>query len=49
MEKTDFWEDPWCGPVTLKEKFSQLHDVCNEQKGSVASIAATGWRLTFRR
>jgi hypothetical protein len=46
---TDFWRDPWCGPVALKEKFSCLFDICNEETGSVAELAAKGWRLTFRR
>jgi hypothetical protein len=46
---TDFWRDPWCGPVALREKFSCLYEICNEQKGSLAGLAAKGWRLTFRR
>jgi hypothetical protein len=46
---TDFWRDPWCGPVALKEKFSSLFDICNEQTGSVAERAVNGWRLSFRR
>jgi hypothetical protein len=46
---TDFWSDPWCGTIPLKEKFRQLAEICNEQKKSVAEIARGGWRLTFRR
>jgi hypothetical protein len=46
---TDFWNDPWCGSAALKDKFSELYEVCNEQKESVAGIARRGWRLTFRR
>jgi hypothetical protein len=46
---TDFWRDPWCGPVALKEKFSSMFDICNEQTGSVAEMVVNGWRLSFRR
>jgi hypothetical protein len=46
---TDFWRDPWCGSVTLKEKFRHLFEICNEQTGSVADMATRGWRLSFRR
>jgi hypothetical protein len=35
---TDFWSDPWCGSVALKDKFIELYEVCNEQKESVAGI-----------
>jgi hypothetical protein len=28
---TDFWRDPRCGPVSLKEKFQTRFDICNEQ------------------
>jgi hypothetical protein len=47
-----FYENPGfyrCGPVALREKFSCLYEICNEQKGSLAGLAAKGWRLTFRR
>lgn len=45
----DFWEDQWCGSVSLRGKFPDLCDICNEKVGSVAEFACTGWRLTFRR
>jgi len=45
----DFWEDQWCGSVSLKGKFPDLYDICNEKVGSVAEFAGRGWRLTFRR
>jgi hypothetical protein len=46
---TDFWCDPWCGSVALKEKFRVLYEIDNEQHISVADMAQRGWRLTFRR
>jgi hypothetical protein len=46
---TDFWEDPWCGNVSLKEKFRNLYEINNEQHASVAEMAQRGWRLTLRR
>lgn len=48
-EKTDFWNDTWCGSVALKDKFPELFDVCNEQEIKVSSAAARRWSLTFRR
>jgi hypothetical protein len=33
----------------LKERFKEVFDLCNEQKGSVAEVAGRRWRLTFRR
>jgi hypothetical protein len=27
---TNFWKDPWCGRVNLKEKFSELYEINNE-------------------
>jgi hypothetical protein len=46
---TDFWRDPWCGDYTLKNKFGELFDICNEQSMLVEDMASRGWRLTFRR
>jgi hypothetical protein len=34
----DFWEDPWCGVVSLKDKFRGLYDICTEQNRSVAEM-----------
>jgi hypothetical protein len=45
----DFWRDPWCGSVTLQDKFNCLFEICNEQSGSVADMAGKRWRFTFRR
>src|SRR5688572_10136663 len=25
---TDFWNDPWCGVVPLRDKFQELFDIC---------------------
>ena len=36
-EMTYFWRDPWCGSSTLKDKFSEIFDICNEQSCSVAN------------
>ena len=46
---TDFWNDPWCGIISLKDKFPDLFSICNESVGSVAFFASKGWNLTFRR
>jgi hypothetical protein len=46
---TDCWSDPWCGVISLKEKFNDLFLICNEQTLSVANMARRRWRLTFRR
>jgi hypothetical protein len=32
-KRIDFWEDPWCGVVALKDKFRELFDICTQQKG----------------
>jgi hypothetical protein len=48
-QSTSFWEDPWCGAVTLKDKFNELFDICTEQDKNVAYMAARGWRMNFRR
>jgi hypothetical protein len=45
----DFWEDPWCGVVSLKDKLKGLYDICTEQNRSVAEMAERGWRMNFRR
>jgi hypothetical protein len=45
----DFWRDPWCGAVTLQDKFGCLFEICNEQSGSVADMAGKRWSFTFRR
>jgi hypothetical protein len=45
----DFWEDPWCGVVALKDKFRELFDICTDQKKSVAKTAQRGWKMNFRR
>ena len=46
---TDFLRDSWCGMISLKEKFPDLFDICNETTGSVALFANRGWNLSFRR
>jgi hypothetical protein len=48
-QNTNFWEDPWCGIIALKDKFKDLFEICLEQDVSVAYMAARGWRLQFRR
>jgi hypothetical protein len=41
-ESTDFWLDAWCGNTTLKEKFSDLFEISNEQNISIAEMARNG-------
>jgi hypothetical protein len=48
-KETNFWRDSWCDSIPLKERFKEVFDLCNEQKGSVAEVAGRRWRLTFRR
>jgi hypothetical protein len=48
-QNTNFWEDPWCGSIALKDKFKDLFEICLEQDVSVAYMAERGWRLQFRR
>jgi hypothetical protein len=49
-EMADFWRDPWCGIRSLKDKFPELFEICNDdQVCSVASKAQRNWNLTFRR
>jgi hypothetical protein len=48
-QSTSFWEGPWSGVVTLKEKFHELFDICTDQDKNVAYMAARGWRMNFRR
>jgi hypothetical protein len=48
-KRIDFWEDPWCGMVALKDKFRGLYDICIDQNKSVAEMAQRGWRMNFRR
>jgi hypothetical protein len=38
-KRIDFWEDAWCGMVTLKDKFRDLYDICTEHKMSVEEMA----------
>jgi hypothetical protein len=45
----NFWEDPSCGLVPLKEKFGDLFEICVQQNKSVAEMASGGWNLNFRR
>ena len=47
-EATSFWFDKWCGDFSLKDKFPLLSEINNEQKTTVARMASSGWRLTFR-
>ena len=49
VRDTDFWNDPWCGIISPKDKFPDLFSICNESVGSVAFFASKGWNLTFRR
>lgn len=48
-KNTDFWEDKWCGNFSLREKFTNLFDVCNEQRVTVADMANRNWQFSFRR
>lgn len=48
-KKTDFWLDPWCGVVSLKDKFPYLYDICADQNIKVREAAARGRALTFKR
>jgi hypothetical protein len=48
-EDTDFWLDAWCGDTTLKEKFSDLFEISEEQNISVAAMSGNRWRMTWRR
>jgi hypothetical protein len=48
-EDTNFWLDAWCGEITLKEKFSALFEISEEQNISVAALARNRWRMTWRR
>jgi hypothetical protein len=41
-QNTNFWEDPWCGVIALKDKFKELFEICLEQDVSVAYMAAGG-------
>ena len=34
--------------ISLKDKFPLLSEINNEQKTTVARMASSGWRLTFR-
>jgi hypothetical protein len=45
----DFWEDPLCGVVLLKDKFRGLYDIFTEQKRSVAEMAERDWRMNLCR
>jgi len=47
-EATSFWFDKWYGDFSLKDKFPLLSEINNEQKTTVARMASSGWRLTFR-
>ena len=46
--KTNLWKDTWCTELPLVAKFADLFNICNEQKCSVAQLAHSGSRLTFR-
>lgn len=48
-KETDFWNDQWCGAVSLKDKFPQLMEICNDQVITVSNLAARNWNLSFRR
>jgi hypothetical protein len=41
--------DAWCGDTALKEKFSDLFEISEEQNISVAAMAGNRWRMTWRR
>jgi hypothetical protein len=45
----NFWEDPWCGLVPLKERFGDLYEICVQHNKSVAEMASKRWNLNFRR
>lgn len=48
-DRTDLWQDTWCTDIPLRKKFSELFNICNDQKVTVAQMARRGWRFTFRR
>lgn len=48
-QNTNFWHDPWCVLVSLKDKFPDLYEICREQNKSVAYLAERDWCLNFRR
>ena len=48
-DTTSFWRDTWLCETPLKDTCSQLFEICNEPKISVAEAARRGWQLSFRR
>jgi len=38
MENTGFGSDTWCGNLSLKDKFSALFNIGNEQECSVQTV-----------
>jgi hypothetical protein len=48
-KNVDFWNDSWCGSLSLKDRFPNLFEICFDQKCSVATICHRKWRLHFRR
>jgi hypothetical protein len=49
MDKTQISGGGWCGEVSLKDKFTNLFEICIEQNKSVVEMASRGWRMNFRR
>ena len=45
----DFWHDVWCGPLSLKDRFPNLYNICFDQECSVHTICKQNWRLYFKR
>ncbi|XP_071694289.1 uncharacterized protein [Rutidosis leptorrhynchoides] len=47
---SDFWHDPWLGPIPLCIKFKRLYDLDNFKFSTVAShFNNTGWVWLWRR
>lgn len=46
---SDFWEDAWCGDISLKRNFPELYKICREKNLTVDKAAREGWRLSLRR
>uniref|UniRef100_A0A8I6XRD0 Reverse transcriptase zinc-binding domain-containing protein n=1 Tax=Hordeum vulgare subsp. vulgare TaxID=112509 RepID=A0A8I6XRD0_HORVV len=45
-----FWHDTWAGECSLKVKFWELFDICNQQECTVSQVwDGTSLRLSFRR
>ena len=50
--KIRFWEDVWCGEVTLKDAFLVLYNIASIKDASIAdnvdrSSGSTKWNVSF--